>query len=73
MMDNNLYSLEASQAGERMIEKIKNGKIRNHKLVYSSPVHFGDIERNEKANYQQFIRCKNFYTLMEWKGESYYE
>lgn len=72
-MDNNLYSSETNQSSERMIAKIKNGKIRNHKLVYSSPVHFGDIERNEKANYQQFIRCKNFYTLMEWKGDSYYE
>ena len=72
-MDKNLYTQQANEASERMITLIREGKLRNHKLVYSSPVHFGDIERNEQVTYEAFIRCRNFYDLLALRGASYYE
>ena len=72
-MDKNLYTQHSNEASERMLAMIRSGKIRNHKLVYSSPVHFGDIERNERNTFEAFIRSRNFYDLLALKGESYYE
>lgn len=65
---NEFVSKETRRLAERMIQMIRSGKLRNHKLGNTSVVHHGEAEEKELMEYGNFLRTKNFYMIMQLCG-----
>lgn len=70
---NEYVSEETRQVSGRMMQMIKEGKIRNHKLSNTSAVHHGALEEAELGNYKKFLFTRNFYDVIELCGRVDYE
>lgn len=55
------------------LQMITSSKIRNHKLVNSSRVHTGEVEKREYQNYRDFFSSKNACVVYELTGSGYNE
>lgn len=58
-MYNKETPVTAKQISEHGIQLIKQGKVRNHKLSNSAPIHTGKIEHMECVAFKNFLETKN--------------
>lgn len=77
-MSNNLIANEyitssVREAGNRNIQKIREGKIRNHKLGNNSLIHYGELEEEELGQYLNFLPTKTCALILELTGNCDYE
>ena len=72
-MVNEFVTENTRQVSGRMMEMIKEGKIRNHKLGNTSAIHHGALEEKELGEYIQFLSSRNFHMIMELEGRNDYE
>lgn len=61
------------EVSERMMQLIREGKIRNHKLGNTSAIHHGALEEKELGNFKNFLKTRNFYDIMLLLGQVKYE
>lgn len=73
MATNEFVSEETKQISDRMLQMIKDGRIRNHKLSNTSMVHHGDLEEQELSNYKKFLSTRNCYNVLNLYGRNDYE
>lgn len=72
-MSNEFVSEETRAVSGRMMQLIKEGKIRNHKLGNTSAIHHGALEERELGNFKGFLKTRNFYDIMQLCGRVDYE
>lgn len=72
-MVNEFVTESTRQVSGRMMEMLKEGKIRNHKLGNTSAIHHGALEEKELGEYIQFLSTRNFHVIMELVGRNDYE
>lgn len=65
---NEYVTVEVHQRGERMMQMMKSGKIRNHKLGNTAVIHHGEWEERELGLYKCFLISKNFNHVMQLRG-----
>lgn len=63
----------ASEIAKNGIALINSGKIRNHKLGNSAPIHTGEAEKKEYQIYRDFLPSKNCCMVYELTGSDCYE
>lgn len=63
---------EVHQIGERMMQMMRLGKIRNHKLGNTAVIHHGEWEERELGLYKRFLLSKNFNHVMQLRGNGSY-
>lgn len=66
-------SEEVHNIGFETMNKVKAGKIKQHKLSNSAFAHTGEIENKELAEYIRFLPSKNCQLLLDIKGNEIYE
>ncbi len=65
----NEFVTEATKnASSKMMQMIRDGKIRNHKLGNTASVHHGKLEEQELENYLQFLFTRNCYDVIHLYG-----
>lgn len=73
MSEINGISAEASGAASRMLEMIRDGKVKMHIMTNSSLNRHGDIEHKEMIQYMDFMKSKWGYDLLQLNGNCEYE
>lgn len=68
MADKNCYSKEAEESANRGIQKIMDGKVRNHKLRNGALVHSGELEERECNAFLEFLMTRNYFLIDELRG-----
>lgn len=68
MADKNCYSKEAEERANRGIQKIMDGKVRNHKLRNGALVHSGELEEQECNAFLEFLMTRNYFLIDELRG-----
>lgn len=61
-------SEETEESSERMIEAIRQGKIKQHLLRNTYQVRQGALEEKEFAQYRDFVRTKFFCEILSLSG-----
>lgn len=69
---NEYVTVEVRQISERMMQMMKSGKIRNHKLGNTAVIHHGEWEERELGLYKGFLLSKNFNNVMQLRGNGNY-
>mgnify|MGYP006968286241 CR=1 FL=1 len=69
MSEINGISVEASGAANRMMEMIRDGKVKMHIMTNSSLNRYGDIEHKEMIQYMDFMKSKWGYDLLQLSGK----
>lgn len=69
---NEYVTAEVQQISERMMQMMKSGKIRNHKLGNTAVIHHGEWEEKELGLYKSFLLSKNFNNVMLLRGNGNY-
>ncbi len=64
---------EAEQSAQQMMEKIRNGKIKQHLMRNTYQVRQGTLEERELAEYSDFIRTKLFFEIVKLNGSDMHE
>lgn len=72
-MSNAGLSQEIITSGDKMVQLIKEGKVRMHIMGNSSFDRYGDIEHKETVDYGDFIKTRFCNDLMNLTGTGYYE
>lgn len=70
---NEFVSDATMQISERLMQMMREGKIRNHKLANTSTIHHGDLEEQELEAYKRFLLTRNFYNTIQLCGKEDYE
>lgn len=63
----------AKEIAKNGIELINRGKVRNHKLGNSAPIHTGEAEKKEYQTYRDFLPSKNCCMVYALTGSDCYE
>lgn len=64
---------KANIIAENGMSMIKSGKVRNHKLGNSSPIHTGTVEKREYQTFRDFLLCKNGCMVYDLTGSDHCE
>lgn len=68
MSNVNGISIKVSEAGERMVQMVKDESVRMHILGNSSLIRGEALEHNDMINYTEFIKTKFCCELLELNG-----
>lgn len=61
-------SEETEQSAERMVQAIRQGKIKQHLLRNTYQVRQGTMQEKEFAEYSDFVKTKFFFEILELSG-----
>lgn len=74
MEDKNLYPREIKELGERCIQMIKSGIVRNHRVVNNiqNKVNYNRELEDELSDFNDFLNTKNCEIVINLRGRENY-
>ena len=72
MFEENVRERTAEQIAENGMKLVQDGNVRNHKLLNTARIHFGEEELEEVRTFRTFLTTKNCCRVMELVGADLY-
>ena len=63
-----LNTAEVEKLVDEEIQRIRNGKVRNHKLKGSALSHEDEVEEQEYDTFLNFLITRNYFLIDELQG-----